>query len=167
MKSDLRALADQVRSIDLVSVLRVLNYTPDPEDRKKWHTPKGTISVSGQKFMNWHQLAGGGGAIDLLMQVCDLSFVSAVRWLSAHFAILNTPQGSPELITGHSSENQLHARSILEMPFPNHSRLCHVLHYLICIRKLPKQWLDDLIVSGNLYADSRSNAVFVTDLPFQ
>lgn len=160
MKSDLRALADQVRSIDLVSVLRALNCTPDPDDRKKWHTPAGPISVSGQKFMSWHQQTGGGGAIDLVMQVCDLTFVPAVRWLSEQFAIVNMPQGSP-LITGHSSKNQFHARSILEMPFPNHAKLCQVLHYLIHIRKLPKQGLDDLIVSGNLYADARSNAVFV------
>ena len=55
---------DQLRRIPLPAVLRETGAQRDRSDKAKWHTPKGDISITGMKFMNWHQSFGGGGAIE-------------------------------------------------------------------------------------------------------
>ena len=59
---DIRKKADSVRNIDLHTLLEHHGCTKDPRDKAKWHTPRGVISVTGQKFMNWTIGTGGGGA---------------------------------------------------------------------------------------------------------
>ena len=78
---------DQLRRVPLAAVLREIGAQRDRSDKAKWHTPKGAISITGMKFMNWHQSLGGGGAIDLAMHLNDLDFKRAVAWLQHHFSI--------------------------------------------------------------------------------
>jgi hypothetical protein len=78
---------DPLRRVPLSAVLRETGAQRDRSDRAKWHTPKGDISITGMKFMNWHQSRGGGGAIDLAMHLNDLDFKRAVAWLQRHFSI--------------------------------------------------------------------------------
>lgn len=139
---------DQLRHIPLPAVLRETSAQRDRSDKAKWHTPQGAISISGIKFMNWHQGLGGGGAIDLAMHLNDLDFKAAVAWLRCHFLI---PPGS----------DPPPAPRRLTLPPPDRSRLSAVKHYLVHDRAITPSLTDALISSGKLYADRRGNAVFL------
>jgi hypothetical protein len=138
---------DQLRRVPLAAVLRKIGAQRDRSDKAKWHTPKGAISISGMKFMNWHQSLGGGGAIDLAMHLNDLDFKRAVAWLQHHFFIPpdSAPPPAPRRLT---------------LPPPDPSQISAVQHYLQ-ERAIPPAMTDSLITSGKLYADSRGNAVLL------
>jgi hypothetical protein len=128
----------------------------DRDDRRKWHTPAGTLSVTGAKFMNWTLGAGGGGAIDLVIQLHRLDFKAALDWLAGHFPAVLPPEAStPCLPAGRPSP-----ASELRLPPPAPGQLARIRDYLIAQRRLPSVLLAPLIDSGTLYADARANAVF-------
>jgi hypothetical protein len=129
-------------------VLRETGAQRDRYDKAKWHTPKGAISITGMKFMNWHQSRGGGGAIDLAMHLNGLDFKAAVAWLQRHFLI--PPDSAPPP-----------APRRLILPPPDPSRLSAVKHYLVHERAITPSLTDSLIASGKLYADHRGNVVFL------
>jgi hypothetical protein len=139
---------DQLRRVPLLAVLRETGAQRDRYDKAKWHTPKGAISITGMKFMNWHQSRGGGGAIDLAMHLNDLDFKAAVAWLRRHFLIPpdSAPPPAPRRLT---------------LPPPDRSRLSAVTNYLIHDRAITPSMTDSLIASGKLYADRRGTAVFL------
>jgi hypothetical protein len=139
---------DQLRRVPLLAVLRETGAQRDRHDKAKWHTPKGAISITGMKFMNWHQSRGGGGAIDLAMHLNDLDFKSAVAWLQRHFLI--PPDSAPPP-----------APRRLILPPPDRSQLSTVKHYLVHERAITPSLADSLIASGKLYADRRGNAIFL------
>jgi hypothetical protein len=93
-----RELAQRLRAVPLERVLPLCGGQPDRHDRHKWHTPAGTLSVTGAKFMNWTLGAGGGGAIDLVMQLQHLDFKGALDWLAGHFPGIPPPQAPAPLI---------------------------------------------------------------------
>jgi hypothetical protein len=139
---------DQLRRVPLPAVLRETGAQRDRSDKAKWHTPKGDISITGMKFMNWHQSLGGGGAIDLAMHLNDLDFKAAIAWLRRHFLIPtdSAPPPAPRRLT---------------LPPPDRSRLSAVKHYLVHDRAITPSMTDSLIATGKLYADGRGNAVFL------
>jgi Protein of unknown function (DUF3991)/Toprim-like len=139
---------DQLRRLPLAAVLRETGAQRDRYDKAKWHTPHGAISITGMKFMNWHQCRGGGGAIDLAMHLNGLDFPAAVAWLQRHFLIPPNSEPPPG------------ARR-LTLPPPNRSQLSAVKHYLVQDRAITPSITDSLIESGKLYADRRGNAVFL------
>lgn len=146
--------ADRVRLIPLAAVLPLLGAQPDRHDRSKWHTDRGPLSVTGMKFMNWREGIGGGGAIDLVLHLTGLNFTAAVAWLSARFPAFQQatgPQGAPQ--------------PALRLPSPAKDRLGRVREYLCRERALDPALLDPLIAAGTLYADARSNAVFLMRSP--
>jgi hypothetical protein len=138
---------DQLRRVPLPAVLRETGAQRDRYDKAKWHTPKGAISITGMKFMNWHQSLGGGGAIDLAMHLNGLDFKTAVAWLQRHFSIPSdsTPPPNPRRLI---------------LPPPDPSQLAAVKHYLVHDRAITPTMTDFLIASGKLYSDRRGNAVF-------
>ena len=144
-----RVRADQLRALPLPLVLEELGATPDPHDPAKWRTDQGVLSVSGPKFMNWNQGVGGGGAIDLVMHLRQLSFGQALEWLERHFAGL-TPQ------TASMARPQA-----LTLPAPTTQNWPRVERYLVEERKLPWALLAPLVQSGIIYADLQANAVFL------
>lgn len=146
----LRDRANQVRGIPLDSVLRLSGAQPDRYDQRKWHTAQGVLSVTGAKFMNWNRGRGGGGAIDLVIHLHNLSFAQAVQWLCQSFPDSFQPE-----------PDRLFPKATLALPPPEPSKLWRVRHYLIGERALPWTLVDPLIQSGALYADSRANAVFL------
>jgi len=145
----LRKKADHLRAIPLPSVLRVWGAQPDPLDKAKWHTPVGTLSVTGAKFINWNRGGGGGGAIDLVMHLNNLGFNQALHWLAYHFPTSTLPPDPPLPKTG------------LKLPSPDPAHLGRVQQYLLQQRGLPPLLINALIQDGTLYADHRANAVFV------
>lgn len=144
-----RVRADRLRALPLPLVLEELGATPDPHDPAKWRTDQGVLSVNGPKFMNWNQGVGGGGAIDLVMHLRQLSFGQALEWLERHFAGL-TPQ------TASMARPQA-----LTLPAPTTQNWPRVERYLVEERKLPWALLAPLVQSGIIYADLQANAVFL------
>jgi hypothetical protein len=149
MTSNLRARADRVRAFPLKQILVASAARPDPHDPCKWHTARGVLSVRGAKFFNWHCGAGGGGAIDLVIHLHQLSFHDALVWLEQHGALsaTNPPQSGPP--------------SPLRLPVPAPGQFHAVRRYLVDQRALPPSLVDAHSASGDLYADSRANAVFL------
>jgi hypothetical protein len=145
----IRKRADQLRTIPLTSVLRVWGAQPDPLDKAKWQTPQGILSVTGAKFMNWNRGVGGGGAIDLVIHLNQLGFNEALQWLARHFSHPASQTDQPLPKAG------------LKLPPPDPTQLGCVRHYLLQKRCLPSSLIEPLIQSGALYADRRTNAVFL------
>jgi DNA primase len=143
----LKEKADLVRNINLVAVLEQTSCVRDTCDKAKWHTPKGTISVSGHKFINWSMGVGGGGAIDLVMHLEGFDFKTAVLWL-AHLQI-------------DSNEMKPSTKAPLQLPIKDKAKLSHLIHYLVHTRSIPHSLTKSLIDSGKLYADPKGNAVFL------
>ena len=149
MNSCWRQRADHLRAVPLAAVLQAIGAQPDPEDRCKWHTRQGVLSVTGAKFMNWNSGRGGGGAIDLVMHLREVGFGQALEWLDRHF-------GTSAIVETASAR-----RHALALPSPCPQRLDQVRRYLIQDRQLPPELLEPLLASGDLYADTQANAVFL------
>jgi hypothetical protein len=147
-----KAAADELRQIDLKRILPLLDAVADRYDRNKWHTRQGVISVSRQKFINWNQGCGGGGAIDLVIHLKQCDFKTALHWLAANFPY--TP------ISNHVSQpTSFHP--VLQLPPADRSKLPRVIDYLIRRRCIDPSLVNLLMDSKTLYADHRANAVFL------
>jgi len=138
----------RLRAVPLEAVLPLCGAAPDRQDRRKWHTPAGTLSINGPKFMNWSRGVGGGGAIDLVIHLQGFGFRDAFDWLGRHFVA-----APPPALPASSPALQLPA------PVPDH--LPQVRTYLAVQRGIAPPLIDALIHAGLLYADARANAVFV------
>ena len=147
-REDRRDGLHQLRAIPLESVLAATGSQRDPQDKAKWHTVQGTISVTGVKFINWNQGRGGGGAIDLAMHLNGLDFKDALDWLRRHFPVADYSQPQPA------------TRSLI-LPLPDSGKLRTVKQYLVHHRGITPSLIDSLVESGRLYADTRANAVFL------
>jgi hypothetical protein len=146
----IRDRADRVRGIPLQDVFLLTGAKRDRYDKAKWHTARGVISCTGAKFINWNQSVGGGGAIDLAMHLNNLGFKAAVEWLCHHFPNLDC---RPPLESAHASG--------LILPPQDPDRLPEIKRYLTNERGIDSFWIQRLIESGQLYADTRGNAVFL------
>lgn len=150
---EIRKKADAVRDIELGALLQYLGSTKDWQDKAKWHTNQGVISVNGPKFMNWNRGTGGGGAIDLIIHLQGIGFKDAVLWLHNHFSSSFVQKSSPI--------KSYPAKQRLKLPQKNDKKLPQVTRYLINSRCLPEELIKNLITSKKLYADIRGNAVFL------
>lgn len=147
--------ADIVRNIRLSEVLKRVGAFKDHSDKAKWHTSQGVISVTGQKFMNWTQESGGGGAIDLVIHLQQTDFKSAVIWLFDSFSF-----NSVQLPTG-LLIHPLSQKSRLILPDRCDTKKSRIRDYLENERSIPKILIDFLFDSGKLYSDKMGNAVFL------
>jgi hypothetical protein len=149
---DIRNKANKVRTIDLGTLLQHFVCSNDPQDKAKWHSPQVVISVNGQKFMNWTQNTGGGGAIDLIIHLKKIEFKDAVLWLFNEFSFTSIQE---EPTRSHP------LKRFLKLPQENQKNLQQVMQYLRDERCIPGVILKNLILSKKLYADNRGNAVFL------
>jgi len=145
-----RRQAEHLRGVALEQVLPLCGARPDDDDKHKWHTPEGVLSVNGPKFVNWNCGTGGGGAIDLVIHLKHFDFKAAVDWLAEHFPSVAAAQ--PLTPT---------SRSTLRLPPPDPAKLPRVREYLVHQRAIAPTLLEPLIQAGTLYADDRANAVFL------
>ena len=164
--NDFRRRADRVRQVPLESVLALRHAVRDPRDRHKWHTEQGPVSITGQKFTNWHRNTGGGGAIDLVMHLADLDVSAAVAWLEQHWPAGHVTAGTAGQHTSSNQHDPLSAAPTnqtrrLRLPERDDSQLRRVRNYLTRHRHLCSSLLDPLVEAGTLYADDRGNAVFL------
>jgi len=131
-------------------VLLAVGAEQDRDDKARWHTLRGVISVTGMKFMNWNCAIGGGGAIDLIIHLYGLDFRGAVAWLCRHFPGSTATQPSCT-----------ETRRKLTLPMSAPGKLTGVEHYLSAERRISHALIHRLIQSGDLYADNYANAVFI------
>ena len=150
---EIREKADAVRDIELGTLLQYFGSIKDHQDKAKWHTSQGIISVNGSKFMNWTRGTGGGGAIDFIIHLQGIGFKDAVLWLHNHFSSSFLQKSSPI--------KSYPAKQRLKLPQKEDKKLPQVMQYLINSRCLPEELIKNLITSKNLYADIRGNAVFL------
>ena len=118
-----------------------------------WYkSARGVIYTTGHLFMNWNQHVGGAGAIDLLMHVERLDFMTtATRLAGLHAAHSHPPQ---------EPSRRSRTRE-LALPPSEPTHLACVKSYLSRRRGIPQALLAPLISSGAIYADRRANAVFL------
>jgi len=130
----------------------LIGCVQDKCDQAKWHTPQGTISVHGPKFMNWTKGVGGGGAIDLVIHLKNLDFKSAVLWLLRTFPAYDDKK---------SAQITSPPKHLFQVPKKDLAKLPQIVTYLSKVRCIPVQVIKALINSGKLYADNKANAVFL------
>ena len=153
--------ADRLRAVPLETVLTLFAARRDPHDRSKWHTARGPLSVTGRKFMNWHQHRGGGGAIDLVRHLADVDYDTARRWLVT-YASAHLPAAGPIAADPANGKPPMARKpGSLRLPLPDPRRLARVCQYLTRRRGLCSSLLEALWQAGQLYADGHANAVFV------
>jgi hypothetical protein len=141
---------DSIRGIDLKIILEMIGAVQDRYDKKKWHTCQGVITVSGEKFFNWNQSKGGGGAIDLVMHLQKCDFKPAVSWLKQYFPVaINCAQ------------TERASMPVLELPQRDETKFHQVARYLLTVRQIDPWLIKILLAADTLYADARGNAVFL------
>jgi hypothetical protein len=153
--------AEAVRWVPLEEILSRCGGECDGRDRHRWITNRGPISVTGSRFMNWREQAGGGGSIDLVMHLCGLPFTEAVEWLERHF-VLGTPAPFLPSSAASSGVPSRPAHS-LRLPSPSARELEHVCCYLTDHRHLRRELVSALVQRKALYADARGNVVFLME----
>jgi len=166
LREDYRALAAQVRAIDMPTVIERLGGVVDRYNAHKWHVNGEHISITDERFYNHDRQQGGGGAIDLVMHAAGYDYRQAVAYLrdthGAGMAISAAALHGARQAQHDAQEIVQHAeRPPFQPPAPNDGRWSEVRHYLVLDRALPARMVDDLHQRGVIYADHRSNAVFL------
>jgi len=166
LQRDYKALVAQARHLDLRDTIQTLGGVQDRYDTHKWRVNDEHISINGERFYNHDQQKGGGGSIDLVMHVTGYSFKQAVAYL--------THEAGPELAIAAAAnhgarERTAQAEEIVArgerapfmQPQADENRWPQVRAYLVEQRQLPAGLVDELYERGTIYADGRSNAVFL------
>jgi len=166
LREDYKALAAQVRAIPLETVIERLGGQVDRYNAHKYHLDGEHISINGERFYNHDRQQGGGGAIDLVMHAAGYDYREAVAYLrdthGAAAAISAASWHGARHAQQDAQEIVAHAeRSAFRAPTPDEGHWSQVRDYLVSVRQLPAALVDDLHSRGTIYADSRSNAVFI------
>lgn len=159
---EFRRRAAVVREVPLETVLIYRGAVRDRQDRSKWHSERGVLSVTGPKFINWQQAVAGGGAIDLVMHLAGMNCGAAVRWLEQHVALTHGAVAPTHRMPRQATlETGTHSLVPCQLPPPDERMGGRVHRYLVERRHLRPSLLEPLRQSGRLYADHRANAVFL------
>jgi len=166
LQRDYKALVAQARHLDLRDTMQTLGGVQDRYDTHKWQVNGEHISINGEKFYNHDQQKGGGGSIDLVMHETGYTFRQAVAYL--------THEASPELAVAAAAQHGARERTAqaeeivargerapFMQPQADEDRWPQVRAYLIEQRGIPRGMVDELHARGTIYADGRSNAVFL------
>lgn len=163
--NNLREQANRVRQLPLTDVAGHLGGTQDRQDNQRWDFPNCAVWIgkgkNSNRFYDHRTCRGGGGAIDLAMYVLGCDFKEAVLRLGDLASGRSMP---PSKVLG------MHRPSTMELDTfslphacPQHQAL--VLDYLTNTRRLPAHVVEPVLATGEIYADSRRNAVFVCRAP--
>jgi hypothetical protein len=166
LQRDYKALVAQARQLDPRDTMQTLGGVQDRYDTHKWRVNDEHISINGERFYNHDRQSGGGGSIDLVMHVAGYSFKQAVAYLNH--------EAGPELAVAAAAnhgarERMAQAEEIVDrgerapfmQPQADADRWPQVRDYLVEQRGIPRGMIDELHERGTVYADGRSNAVFL------
>jgi Plasmid recombination enzyme/Protein of unknown function (DUF3991) len=151
-----QAMTGQLRQIPLTQVAYELGLDPDGQDQQKWKNESHTINITGEKFYDWQQMKGGGGAIDLVMHLQNSSFTEAIDWLGDQFGAAETLQ----LVTQQISK-QVQPQQPFQASAPHEENWGQVRDDLTRQRRIPSTMIDRLHQDGLVYADEQGNTVFL------
>lgn len=159
--TEMDALVSQLRDLPLEDVVWNLGLDLDFKGKNRWKGQGHVIGIDGSKFYDFSTDSGGGGAVDLVMQVRDCKFKGAISWLNDTF-------GSSDMLRAVTSYARSQALVIAEKepsqkfspPIADSCQWQAVFNYLTLQRKLPKKLVEDQYEKGLVYADSFQNAVF-------
>ena len=166
LQRDYRAMTAQLRAVDLPTVIERLGGEQDKHDRHKWRIDGEHVSMTNGVFYNHDRQSGGGGAIDLVQHLTGYDFKDAVAYLRDQHG----GEAAVTAATWHAARaGQVQAQDIVDhaerpafrAPTPDETRWSGVRTYLVEQRALPAGLVDDVHQRGIVYADSRSNAVFL------
>ena len=152
----------KAREIPLEAILERFGAERDPNDPKRnWRTHAGRITITGDKFYNHDLERGGGGAIDLAIQLGGFKFKEAVAWIGGNVS-------RDAAIQQYQVEAVKHASRILDdtpspklgVPEKDPTKISRVKAYLTGKRAIPEPVVDNAINKGRLWSDKFSNAVF-------
>ena len=166
LQRDYKALVAQARQLDLRDTIQTLGGVQDRYDTHKWQVNDEHISINGERFYNHDRQSGGGGSIDLVMHVSGYSFTQAVAYLNheagPELAVAAAAQhGARERMAQGQEIVDRGERAPFMQPQADEDRWPQVRAYLVEQRQLPVGLVDDLHERGIIYADGRSNAVFL------
>jgi 5S rRNA maturation endonuclease (ribonuclease M5) len=157
-KQRYEGMTAQLREIPLAQVAHELGLDPDPRDKHKWRNEAHILNLTGQKFYDFTEMKGGGGAIDLVMYVERCGFGDALHWLQDHFGDGMTLQTLTRQVAQTIQER---SRQLFQRPVLHRESWPAVREYLTQTRRLPQALVDGLHQQGLVYADEHQNAVFV------
>ncbi len=163
LQRDYTALVAQARQLDLRDTMQTLGGAQDRYDTHKWQVNGEHISINGERFYNHDRQSGGGGSIDLVMHVTGYNFKQAVAYLN-HEAGLGLAVAAAAQHGARQSQEIVDRgeRAPFMQPARDEDRWPQVWAYLVEQRGIPHGMIDELHERGTIYADGRSNAVFLT-----
>lgn len=161
----IKRIADQVKGIDLVEVLKKLGAVESPGSKEGHKSREFTldgqkIGVTGKLFVMQDSRVGGRGAVNLIMKLDHSGFTDAVQRLSELF-------GEDQAVTALAAHRVETARSDLKsilsepptLPSKDESKTAQVRSYLIDTRGIPEYWAEHFLKKGVVYPDGKGNAV--------
>jgi len=166
LQRDYKALVAQARQLDLRDTIQTLGGAQDRYDTHKWRVNDEHISINGEKFFNHDRQSGGGGSIDLVVHVTGYTFKQAVAYLNheagPELAVAAAANyGARERTTQGQEIVDRGERAPFMQPQADEDRWPQVRAYLVEQRGIPRGMIDELHDRGTIYADGRSNAVFL------
>lgn len=162
---NLREQANRVRQLPLANVAKHLGGEQNPQDRQRWDFPNCAVWIgkgaNSHRFYDHRNSQGGGGAIDFAIYVLGCTFKEAVDRLSV------LASGSPASAVRPSAQPDAQARgpALFSPPKANPQHQGVVFDFLTNARGLPAYVIEPVTAAGEIYSDSRRNAVFVCRAP--
>lgn len=165
---DAKAIAGQMRSLDLSEVLSALGFERHKYDPLKWKMSGHSISIGTDndagKWFDHIANRGRGGAIDLVAHVMETDFKQSLAWLADRFGPGATAADVTAILrrTAEADVKQaIKEHPPYTPPAAVQENWQGVRRHLITDRALPARYIDRLHDQGDLYADKSKNAVFV------
>ena len=162
---NLREQANRLRQLPLTDVASHLGGKQHPQDRQRWDFQNCAVWVgkgeASHRFYDHRTSHGGGGAIDLTMYVLGCRFKEAVDRLSG----LSSGRTASAVRLSAQTMTDAQAPAFFSPPktSPQHQGI--VFDFLATARGLPAHVIEPFMAAGDIYADSRRNAVFVCRAP--
>ena len=143
---------NELRDLDVAVVCEILGLQPDPNDSHQFKSDGFRISVTGQKWYDHEGQKGGGGAIDLVMHIRGVSYVSATQYLSVSHDVVN--RGGLTRLHPPKPKKPTHPPAVAR------HNTAAIKKYLVETRGINADLVQWCIDRDLIYADSRSNCCF-------
>jgi len=142
---------NELRQLDLTAICINAGLQLDKSDKAQFKSDCFRITITGFKWFDHHQGIGGGGAIDLIQHIYQLSFSQACQYLSNADPVLYPPVQT----TAKTTEKRA-----TTPPKPCLQHIDLIRAYLTVKRGLNVDLVNWCINAGAVYADYKNNCVF-------
>lgn len=147
-------MTNELRNIDLSVVMQLLGFSGHREGKSiKFKSDGKVIVITGNKFFDFIENKGSGGAIDLVMHIKKCTFPEAVSFLKEI--------GSNTTFMPISKFKPAEKQTTLSLHIRDDTKIRAVIDYLTLVRKINREVVEELIASGDIYANEHGSCVFV------